>query len=228
MKRQHAKPPTVELCSERHAELDSFLAERLYEFNSRMTGLFDGELLAGSVADSSGAVIAGVSGHTWGGCCELKQLWVHEAHRSLGFGTALMHAVEAEAQRRGCTQVVLTTHDFQAPAFYERLGYRQQGHDHWLPQRPFQHRLRQAARIATRTERDLDDPLQSRGAQVNAIADPAPGPVAAGEHATPEPGCFTCSMGHECPGYRNSHRRGGTAMHPPSTGYPKIRGVANS
>ena len=124
MERPPAKPPSVELCSERYVELDSLLAERLYEFNSQATGIFDGELLAGAVEDPSGTVIGGFSGHTWGGYCELKQLWVHQAHRGRGLGSALMRAVEAEAQRRGCTRVLLTTHDFQAPAFYERLGYR--------------------------------------------------------------------------------------------------------
>ena len=51
------------------------------------------------------------------------QVWVANSQRGLGLGRALMQAAEAEALRRGCRQVVLSTHSFQAPRFYERLGY---------------------------------------------------------------------------------------------------------
>lgn len=37
-----------------------------------------------------------------------------------------MAAIESEASRRGCGQVLLATHSFQAPGFYVRLGYTQQ------------------------------------------------------------------------------------------------------
>lgn len=104
-------------------ELESFLADRIYEFNSQATGYFDGKLLAGRIRDDAGEVIAGFSGHTWGGCCYISHVWVHEQHRGKGLGKALLQVAETEAFRRGCLQVVLTTHSFQAPEFYKRLGY---------------------------------------------------------------------------------------------------------
>lgn len=103
--------------------LDAFLADRIYAFNAKATGYADGRLLAGSVRDAQGEVIAGFNGHTWGGCGELSHVWVHEQYRGHGLGSTLMRTAEAEAIARGCVQMVLATHSFQAPGFYERLGY---------------------------------------------------------------------------------------------------------
>ena len=117
----------IELCNENEIpELEAFLVERIYEFNARATGYFDGKLLAGRVRDEAGRVIGAFNGHTWGGCCVIAHLWVHESRRHRGVGRALLQAAETEAARRGCEQVVLSTHDFQAPAFYERMGYERQ------------------------------------------------------------------------------------------------------
>ena len=104
-------------------ELEAFLVDRIYEFNSEATGYFDGRLLGASIGNNAGDIIAGVSGHTWGGCCEISHLWVSEHHRGRGLGSALLQATEAQALRRGCLQVVLITHSFQAPEFYARHGY---------------------------------------------------------------------------------------------------------
>lgn len=104
-------------------KLGAFLADRIYEFNANETGYFDGKLLGGCVRNDAGEAVAGFNGHTWGGCCELSNVWVDERYRGQGLGARLLRSAEAEAVARGCVQVVLATHSFQAPGFYERLGY---------------------------------------------------------------------------------------------------------
>lgn len=106
--------------------IEAFLAERIYEYNSKATGYFDGKSFSAARRDESGAIRAGVSGYTWGGCCYVSYLWVSESERGRGVGAALLDAVEGYAESEGCRIVLLATHDFQAPGFYERLGYEKQ------------------------------------------------------------------------------------------------------
>ena len=100
-----------------------FLEDRLYEFNRARTGISDGCGLGVFLRDAAGEIVAGAAGHTWGETCELRQVWVAEGLRSRGLGRRLLEAAEAEATRRGCRQLVLSTHSFQAPGFYEKLGF---------------------------------------------------------------------------------------------------------
>src|SRR5258708_18813672 len=92
-----------------------FLEDRINEFNFATTGFYDGRLLTILVKDEQGEVAAGLYGWTWGGCAEVRFLWVREDWRGQGYGRQLLSAAEAEAARRGCTQIVLSTHSFQAP-----------------------------------------------------------------------------------------------------------------
>ena len=100
-----------------------YLEDRLYEFNSSVTRITDGEGLAIFVRDDGEQIVAGICGNTWGGCCEIRQFWVEEAQRGLGLGTKLLAAAENEARRRGCNQIVLMTFTFQAPRFYAKRGF---------------------------------------------------------------------------------------------------------
>jgi GNAT superfamily N-acetyltransferase len=100
-----------------------FLDQRINDFNFAATGITDGRLLSLVLRDEQGSIVAGLYGWTWGGCLDIKYLWVPEALRGRGHGTRLLEAAEQEALVRGCTQALLDTHSFQAPAFYQRLGY---------------------------------------------------------------------------------------------------------
>jgi GNAT superfamily N-acetyltransferase len=101
----------------------AFLEDRIIEFNMAKTGFYDGKMLSIFIRDDNGAIIAGVSGFTWGGYCKVEWLWVHADWRQQDYGTRMMLAVEAEARARHCGQIVLDTHSFQAPGFYQKLGY---------------------------------------------------------------------------------------------------------
>lgn len=100
-----------------------YLEDRLYEFNSGVTGIADGAGLAIFVRDDDGQIVAGICGHTWGGYCEIRQFWVEGSRRGQGLGTRLLGAAEDEARRRSCAQMFLLTFGFQAPAFYRKRGF---------------------------------------------------------------------------------------------------------
>jgi GNAT superfamily N-acetyltransferase len=72
-------------------------------------------------------VIGGLAGAIY-----LKWLYIELFHlpkerRRNGLGTQLIRRAEEEARRRGCIGVHLTTFNFQARGFYEKLGYRAYG-----------------------------------------------------------------------------------------------------
>lgn len=105
------------------AGVEDELRRRLFAFNIATTGFDDGRLLVVDVTDDRGALVGGVFGWTWGGTCFVDLLFVDEDRRRHGLGRAVMAALEQEARDRGCRQIVLATHDFQAPAFYAKLGF---------------------------------------------------------------------------------------------------------
>jgi ribosomal protein S18 acetylase RimI-like enzyme len=101
----------------------AFLHARLYEANAAATGVDDGRWLTFFVRDASGTISAGLHGWTWGGTGFVEALWVADHLRRRGLGSRLLLAAEAEARRRGCHEMQLDTHSYQAPGFYERQGY---------------------------------------------------------------------------------------------------------
>jgi GNAT superfamily N-acetyltransferase len=127
----------VEIEAQPAADDVRFLDERIYEFNRQATGIDDGLELAIFMRDEAGQVTAGLYGWTWGGCCEIRSLWVDARWRGQGIGRRLMATAEQEAIRRGCQQMVLDTHDFQAPEFYRKLGFAVVG---WHEEYPRGHR----------------------------------------------------------------------------------------
>ena len=99
------------------------LSERIHEFNVDATGFNDGRMLRAVQRGRDGSLEAGLSGWTWGGSGYIDHLWVRVDLRGAGLGSRLLAAAEAEARARGCAQMIVSSHTFQAPDFYRRRGY---------------------------------------------------------------------------------------------------------
>lgn len=103
--------------------LDQRLNDELDKFNASATpDVASAEELTVRMEDD-GELIAGVSGWTWGKAAGIGMTWVRENQRGTGIGASLLAAFENEARGRGCTHVFVTSFTFQAPGFYQRLGY---------------------------------------------------------------------------------------------------------
>jgi hypothetical protein len=65
-------------------EIDA-IEERIYNHNCRAIGRNDGRRLAFVIRDEAGRMIGVAAGYTWAGSSELKQMWIDEAFRGLGY-----------------------------------------------------------------------------------------------------------------------------------------------
>lgn len=58
---------------------------------------------------------------------------MREGSRADGWGGRILRAAEAEARRRGCDRVAVSSFMFQAPGFYQRHGYAETGRTPGFP-----------------------------------------------------------------------------------------------
>ncbi|GGX61029.1 GNAT family N-acetyltransferase [Streptomyces fructofermentans] len=114
-------------------ELSKRLDRELTEFNNRATGAGEPAEFSVRATDGRGDVAGGLTGWFWGTLCAVDMLWVREDQRHAGWGTKLMREAEAEARRRGCADMIVSSFTFQAPDFYRRLGYRETGRTDGIP-----------------------------------------------------------------------------------------------
>ena len=77
--------------------------------------------------NAQGEIVGGIYGDAFIGCIEADRFWVAEDYRGRGLGTKLMEMMQTEARKIGCTIMYLATFSFQAPLFYEKLGFERFG-----------------------------------------------------------------------------------------------------
>lgn len=101
----------------------ALLEERVTAAAIEAAGVGEDRAFGIFVRDDEGRIVAGISGMTWGGCCELHAMWVDEPVRGRGLARELMAAAESLARGRGCGLVEFFAYDLLVAGLYERLGY---------------------------------------------------------------------------------------------------------
>jgi ribosomal protein S18 acetylase RimI-like enzyme len=108
--------PTPE---ERYRIIDPLIA-----YNEEQAGPRNSKDFAITVRSDSGEFVAGLLGFTLWNHFFVASLYVDQGFRKEGIGRELMARAEALALEQGCDAIYLDTFDFQAPGFYEKLGFK--------------------------------------------------------------------------------------------------------
>jgi ribosomal protein S18 acetylase RimI-like enzyme len=108
--------PTIE---ERNQIIDALSA-----YNEAKVGPRNKKEFAFSVHSETGEFVAGLLGFTHWNHFFVSAVFVEEQFRREGIGRELMQRAEALALQQGCDTIYLDTFDYQAPGFYEKLGFR--------------------------------------------------------------------------------------------------------
>ena len=74
--------------------------------------------------DPDGTIAGVITGRAYYNEVHIADLIVAEGRRGSGLGSRLVRAVEEAYRGKGYGIITLTTFGFQAPAFYQKLGYR--------------------------------------------------------------------------------------------------------
>ena len=114
---------TIQLETKPKREDNAFIQKQLLAFNIARSEDDYYSPFTIFLRDEQGEIAGGLIGCTYWGWLNVEILWVREDLRGQGFGKQLLAEAEAEALRRGCRHAHLDTLDFQAPDFYQRMGY---------------------------------------------------------------------------------------------------------
>ena len=102
----------------------SIIGQGISSYNTQQAGDDQAQTLCFVLRAADEEIVGGVIGATYWGWLHLDLMWVKEELRGRGYGHRLLTLAEEEARKRGATHVYLDTFSFQAPEFYEGLGYR--------------------------------------------------------------------------------------------------------
>ncbi|MDY3319864.1 GNAT family N-acetyltransferase [Riemerella anatipestifer] len=112
------------------------IVEILVEYNLSKTKEFNSEInkpIEIIARNEKKEIIGGLYGRSIWGTLEIKTFAIKPENRNNGIGKKLLLEAEKEAKNRNCRFISLDTFSFQAPAFYEKLGFEKIGTESDFP-----------------------------------------------------------------------------------------------
>jgi len=99
----------------------------LIRYNLQQAGPFSYKRTVLTVRDAKKRILGGVILQSYWLETYVELLWLSAKARRSGLGRQLMQEAERRARKRGSRLLHLNTYSFQAPGFYEKLGFKRVG-----------------------------------------------------------------------------------------------------
>ena len=93
------------------------------DYNTRQAGPENSHMICYLLQDAEGTKAGGIIAIVHWGWLYINLLWIQDEFRGQGYGAQLMEMAEVEGIQYGAQYAYLDTFTFQAPGFYEKLGY---------------------------------------------------------------------------------------------------------
>ena len=107
------------------SQKSQIIGDLIRSYNLSKREVAESEPLNLYVEDDSGELMAGLVAETFGNWLEIEYLFVKDDLRGQGIGSQLLQQAESEAKKRNCRFAFVNTYQFQAPAFYQKQGYKE-------------------------------------------------------------------------------------------------------
>jgi GNAT superfamily N-acetyltransferase len=123
------RPPAARIAAEgkNARETSRRLWDGLVRYNRQQAGALRYTRTVLSARDAKGRLLGGAILQSYWKETYVELLWLSEKARRLGLGRRLIAEAERRARRRGSLLLHLNTYSFQAPGFYEKLGFKRFG-----------------------------------------------------------------------------------------------------
>ena len=109
--------------------IKDLLINEFRDYNHNFLGEYELKKFAAYINDDSSEMIAGLYGFILKkySTIRIEFLLVKNEHRRKGLGKMLLTQLEKYAISQNCTQIQVSTMEFQGPSFYEKMGYNRIG-----------------------------------------------------------------------------------------------------